>query len=372
MKKLPSALFLLLLSSGIMFAQTSTTGSTSTFNPTIKMKGLVHARYEMSGTDSVDVQGKVASDPLKSNFRLRRVEIRADIKLNDHWSGVIRVQLPELKTTAFTTGRVIELAYGEYKYVDQLAFRAGQFKSPFELDELTSHEDLRMIDRGPTSRMFVNNYYASYQPGVMAFGTFLKKTHPLNYYVGFFDGSDRSLNFDTNNGKNGVGRVEFYPFKSLRLAVNGQIAGVAKDVTGDAEGADISLIQQLTDKLNLIVEGEYIEGTNVLSYNGSTDSLKEVKDFRMAGYFGQALLRISINKPGFQTFEIGGKYENTDPLKTNPDDDYTTITGGIGFIFLPDNDVRLQLNVVHTDYKKEIPGAQKNNNIYVAQLQVKI
>src|SRR5262245_29475185 len=86
-----------------------------TFNPTIKMKGLIHARYEASLTDSVDVNGKYAEDPLRSNFRLRRVEIRSDIKLNEHWSGVIRVQLPELKSTGATFGRVIELAYFEYK-----------------------------------------------------------------------------------------------------------------------------------------------------------------------------------------------------------------------------------------------------------------
>jgi len=361
--------FIALLVSLRTMAQTS---STSTFNPTIKMKGLVHARYEMSGTDSVDVQGRVTPDPLKTNFRLRRVELRADIKLNDHWSGVIRVQLPELKTTSFTTGRVIELAYFEYKYVDQLSVRGGQFKVPFELDELTSHEDLRMIDRGPNSRMFVNNYWASYQPGLMVFGTFLKSTKPLNYYVGVFNENDRSLNFDTNNGKAAAGRVEFYPVPSLRLGVNGQIAGIDKDVSGDAEGADISLIQPLNDNLNLIVEGEYISGTNTLSFISSTDSLKQAKNFRMTGYFGQALLRIKIGMPGFQTFEVGGRYEHTDPLKTSTSDDYNTITGGIGFIFLPDNDVRLQLNVVHTNYKEEIPGLQKNNNQYIAQLQLKI
>lgn len=356
----------------VVKGQTQPAATTSSFNPAIKMKGLIHARYEMSGTDSVDVQGRFSDDPLKTNFRLRRVELRADIKLNDHWSGVIRVQLPELKSSSPTFGRVIELAYFEYKYVDQLSIRGGQFKIPFELDELTSHEDLRMIDRGPTSRMFVSNNWSSYQPGLMAFGTFMKSSHPLNYYAAVFNGGDRSLNFDTNNGKLGTGRVEFYPVKSLRLGVNGEISGLEKSVVGDAEGADVSLIHNLTDELNLIVEGEYISGTNTVSFMGSSDSLKKVNDFRMSGYFGQALLRIKIGKPGFQTFEIGGRYEHTDPLKTDGNDDYNTITGGIGFIFLPDNDVRLQLNVIHTSYKEEVPGLQKNNNLYVAQLQLKI
>jgi hypothetical protein len=36
----------------------------SAFNPVIKFKALLHARYKYSLTDSVDVQGKYAADPL--------------------------------------------------------------------------------------------------------------------------------------------------------------------------------------------------------------------------------------------------------------------------------------------------------------------
>ncbi len=71
--------------------------------------------------------------------------------------------MTELKTTSTAFGKVIELAYFEYRYIDEFAIRGGQFKEPLELDELTSHEDLRMIDRGSTSRMFSNNYWASYR-----------------------------------------------------------------------------------------------------------------------------------------------------------------------------------------------------------------
>jgi hypothetical protein len=307
----------------------------SSFNPTIKVKGLIHARFEQSLTDSIDVQGKFNEDPVKSNFRLRRVEIRTDIKLNDHWSGVIRVQLPELKSPGTTYGRVIELAYFEYKYKDQLSLRGGQLKTPFELDELTSHEDLRMIDRGSTSRMFVNNYYSSYQPGIMVFGTFLKEKTPLSYYLGVFNGSDRALNYDNNSGKNLVGRVEFSPIKSLRLGLNGQVAPISKSVAGNALGGDVSLQQKLSEKLNLILEGEYIAGSNILSYDASADTIKDLKDFTMNGYFGQALLRIAIKKPGLQTFEVGGRFESTNPLKTNDNDEYTTITWRSGVYFSP-------------------------------------
>lgn len=354
------------------FAQTVPGPAQSSFNPTIKMKGLLHARYEASLTDSVDAQGKITPDPVSSNFRLRRVELRADIKLNSRWSGVIRVQLPELKSIGATLGKVIELAYFEYRYADQLSVRGGQFKEPFEMDELNSHEDLRMIDRGPTSRLFVNNYYSSYNPGLMVFGTFLKKTTPLNYYAGIFNGSDRSVNYDLNYGKDYVGRVEFFPVPALRLGVNGQINTIEQGVSASAAGADVSLQQPFGDHLKLILEGEYIGGNNNVKYKSVTDSSKEMNDYTMNGYIAQALLRYQIDIPGLQTLEVGGRFEHTNPLVSNDQDAYNTITGGIGFIFLPDNDVRLQINVVHTSFEEEIPGSQKDNTMFVAQLQLKI
>ncbi|MCY7409346.1 MAG: OprO/OprP family phosphate-selective porin [Chitinophagales bacterium] len=369
MKKLFLSVTIILLISYGVFAQ-SNTSTGSTFNPAIKVKGLIHTRYEQSFTDSVDVQGKFNADPVQSNFRIRRLELRADITLNEHWSGVIRIQIPDFKTS--TPGKAMELAYFEYKYNDQFKVRGGQFKAPMELDELTSHEDLRMIDRGTLSKLWLNNYYTSYQPGLMVFGTFLKDKTPLSYYAGVFNGSDRGVAYDINSQKNFAGRLEFTPVKGLRLAVNGQTAGIDKGITGGTAGADISFIHDLSSKLNLIVEGEYISGTNVVNYSSSTDTAKELNNFKMAGYFGQALLRIKLEKPWCKTFEIGGKYENTDPSNFNENDAYSTITGGIGLIFLPDNDARLQLNVVQTNYEKEIAGSQKNNTMFVAQLQLKI
>jgi hypothetical protein len=369
-------ILLILVTTICCYSQSPEGENPTAFNPVIKMHGLIHARFESSFTDSVDVQGKFSSTPLKSNFRIRRLELRADIQLTAKWSGVIRVQFPDLKTS--TPGRAIELAYFQYSWNDQLNIRGGQMKMPFELDELTSPEDLRMIDRGSTNRIFVSNYLASYQPGLMIYGTFLKSKSPLNYYAGIFNGSERSLPYDDNSQKNMVGRIEFTPIKSLRLAINDQLAGIAKGVTGNSIGGDLSFQQKLSEKLFLIAEGEYIQGPNILLYASSTDSVKNIDDFMMNGYFAQGLLRFHILKPWLRSFEIGGKYEHTDPWTSkSPDEDvsgnsYNTITGGIGFVFLPDNDARLQLNVIHTDYETEFAGSQKNNLMFVTQLQLKL
>lgn len=354
------------------YSQTETT-----WNPTIKVKALVHSRFEASLTDSIDVQNKFATDPVSANFRMRRVELRTDIKLNDKFSGVVRVQLPELKGS--NIGRTIELAYMEYKWSDGLSVRAGQFKMPYELDELSSHEDLRMIDRGPTSVMFVSNNLASYQPGVMLFGTFMKEKTPLNYYLAFANGSNRGVNYDDNSQKNIVARLEYSFIKGIRLGVNAQNIST-QDQNGNSYGADLSIQRDITKKTKLILEGEYIQGINTSEFSkaiadDTTGAEFLIEDYNMGGYFAQALFKIAIDKPWCKTFEVGGKYENTDPNIVFNDDnrDFSTITGNIGFTFLPDNAARLQLNFVNTNWATPVsPGGIDAANMFIAQFQLKI
>ncbi len=346
-----------------------TTAPAETFSPTIKVKALVHSRFEASLTDSIDVQNKFSENPVSANFRMRRVELRTDIKLNDKFSGVVRVQLPELKGT--NIGRTIELAYMEYKCSDYFLVRAGQFKMPYELDELTSHEDLRMIDRGTTSVLFVNNSLSSYQPGVMVFGTFMKDKMPLTYYLALGNGSNRGVNYDDNSQKNIVGRLEFSPVKAIRIGANAQNIYV-KDTSGLSYGADLSIQQKLGTKSKLIVEGEYIQGINTTTFIADTNDLL-IEDFNMTGYFAQALLKVDINKSWCKTLEFGGKFENTDPNISIDDNDYTTITGNIGFTFLPDNAARLQFNVINTSWASPVSkGGIDASNMFVAQFQLKI
>ncbi|MFN0276515.1 MAG: porin, partial [Chitinophagales bacterium] len=252
------------------FTQLSIAQTESTWSPSIKMKALVHSRFETSLTDSLDVQNRFSGTPVDMNFRIRRLEVRSDIKLNDKWSGVVRLQLPALKTNSststLTAGNVIELAYGEYKAKDALQFRFGQFKIPYELDELTSHEDLRMVDRGTTSSLLVSNNQASYQPGLMIFGNLLKDKTPLNYYLAIVNGNSRALNYDDNTQKNLVERLEFSPVKGFRIGANAQQIFLNDSINTMSYGADLQFIKNISEKTKLILEGEYIVGSNLSTY----------------------------------------------------------------------------------------------------------
>lgn len=365
------------------FTQLSIAQTESTWSPSIKMKALVHSRFETSLTDSLDVQNRFSGTPVDMNFRIRRLEVRSDIKLNDKWSGVVRLQLPALKTNSststLTAGNVIELAYGEYKAKDALQFRFGQFKIPYELDELTSHEDLRMVDRGTTSSLLVSNNQASYQPGLMIFGNLLKDKTPLNYYLAIVNGNSRALNYDDNTQKNLVERLEFSPVKGFRIGANAQQIFLNDSINTMSYGADLQFIKNISEKTKLILEGEYIVGSNLSTYvkdlaDTSLAETPDVVNYNLAGYFGQALFKIDINKSWCKTFEVGAKFENTDPLVDVDLNAYTTITGNVGFTFLPDNTARLQLNFIHTEWESPVSGSTTVDvgNMFVAQLQLKI
>src|SRR5205823_2291480 len=147
----------------------------------------------------------------------------------------------------------------------------------------------------------------------------------LTYYAAVVTGGERGLNFDNTYGKNPIGRIEFTPIKGLRLAVNGEMAPITKDVNGFAYEGDVQVKEKFSDKVNIWAEAEYVQGTNVTSYKADTASGKDVSNFRMSGYYALALLRFELNQPWCKTLEIGGRYEFTDPLNNADNNGYTTL-----------------------------------------------
>lgn len=356
----------------VFFLQSSITAQTHdtlTYKPSIKVKALIQARYEATLTDSVTFNNSINPEAVNNNFRIRRAELRTDFTFNPDLKGVIRVQIPALKSSA--PGAFLELAYAEWRIHPMFQITAGQFKVPFDLDELTSQYDLRMIERGTTTSLLSANSQTSYQPGVMLFGK-LKTDRPLfNYYLALQNGSNRSINFDIDNQKNITARVEYFAVEELRLAANVQKVGVEED-NGWAYGGDISWQNRLNTENLLITEVSYTKGFNSSGYINDTTDTKSLLDYGMSGYLGQVLWKTDIYKPWCRTFEIGGRYEFTDPLSEVDENAFSSITGVVGFTFLPDNAARLQLEIARYIFEKEIPGVIKNFNRFMVQLQFQI
>ncbi|MBK6730187.1 MAG: hypothetical protein IPG60_04195 [Bacteroidetes bacterium] len=339
------------------------------YKPSLKVKALIQTRYESTLTDNVNFSNQINPDAVNNNFRIRRAEIRTDYSFNPNLKGVIRVQIPALKSSA--PGTFLELAYIEWRFKEAFVITAGQFKVPFDLDELTSHTDLRMIDRGTTSSLISANSQASYQPGIMITGSFNNERPVLNYYFAIQNGSNRAVNFDIDNKKNVTARLEYFLYKELRLGGNVQLVGLNED-NALGFGGDISLQKRLNTKNLLIAEASYSQGVNSSIYLNDTAAIKELDNYMLNGYFGQLVWKTDIMKKWCRTFELGGKYELTDPLLEINQNAFSVITGIIGFNFLPNNTARLQLQIENFIFEKEIPGVTKNFTRFVTQFQLYI
>jgi phosphate-selective porin OprO/OprP len=110
--------------------------------------------------------------------------------------------------TDFGSGNVIvQEAYADLRYWKKASFRFGKFKSPFGLERLQSAADITFVDRGLPTALAPNR-----DEGVQLYGDFGGGT--LSYSVavtnGVVDGG--IIDFDSNDGKDGVARVFVQPF----------------------------------------------------------------------------------------------------------------------------------------------------------------
>ena len=336
----------------------------------ITFSGLLQVRNDMSLTDSIDAQMKYSAMPIQSYFRIRRAEVRADAELGKHFTGVFRIQLPEFSSP---TGKVLEYLYIEYKYKPCFKIRAGQFKTPFSAEELRGSEALYVEDRGTTNALFKTNNYLAFQTGVQLFGTVCDKM-PVTYYAGIFNGNGRNQSFDDNQQKELMGRLEFQPHKIVKLGASYVMNGLDTTHTSTALEADIDIAPKLSDKLALVLNGEYMSGTNTTAFVKDLADTSvhnpAIGNYNMNGLQATALLKISLEKCGIKTLEIGGKYESTDPRDQKSDDAYSTITGNASLEFEKTYGAKLSFNVIQTNWEKEIAkSSSKNSLLLLTQLQ---
>jgi phosphate-selective porin OprO/OprP len=131
----------------------------------------------------------------------------------------------------FTQSPSLFDAYLDFRFLPELRFRAGQFKEPFSLEELTSDLFIDFIERS-----LVNTLAPSYDIGAMIHGSFAQGA--VSYFLGGFNGSGQNKS-DNNGDKDLAFRLVLAPYKtSESFWLKGlQIAG---DVTWGNQGGSSS------------------------------------------------------------------------------------------------------------------------------------
>lgn len=201
----------------------------------LELSGYTQVRY--THTDE-DING----------FRIRRARVRLKGEILKKINYAL--QIDALKSPVLLDAKV-EITFSPYA---KLTF--GQFKVPFSLENLTSSSALDTINRSQTVENLCPGQDIGAQGrdiGVTLSGKFSR----IEFNIGVFNG-EGSNRADTNEKKDLVARLRFYPFDFLALGLShyqgkSTLFGGDSVVDRDRTGVDIFLVHE-----QLSVKGEYI------------------------------------------------------------------------------------------------------------------
>jgi phosphate-selective porin OprO/OprP len=135
---------------------------------------------------------------LGSQFLVRRARLDVDGRLYK-WIN-FRIE------GEFTEGVSLKDAYLDLAFLPELRLRAGQFKVPFSLEELTSDNFIDFVERS-----LVNELAPARDRGAMIHGSMMDGA--ISYNLGGFNGTGEDTS-DTNGAKDLAFRLGFAPFRT--------------------------------------------------------------------------------------------------------------------------------------------------------------
>jgi phosphate-selective porin OprO and OprP len=164
-----------------------------------------NVRFDVGGKLQVDFDWAedgartLMGTKLASQFLVRR----ARIEFNAQFFRWIDVRIePD-----FSDSQPLRDAYIDFKFFPELRLRAGQYKVPFSLEELTADPHIDFVERSLVNELATLNY----DRGVMAYGSLWQGV--VSYFLGGFNGSGPNTS-DNNGDKDVAVRLVIEPFKT--------------------------------------------------------------------------------------------------------------------------------------------------------------
>ena len=338
--------------------------------------GYVQINFEDGDVSAFE--GRFGQTALKDRFRLRRARINLtgdfaeqfDFKVEGDFENSDGINS---NRTAFS-GTDIFVNWHQFAEAN---IKAGQWKAPFGLEQLTPDPTLIIIERSlPTGAITPER-----QIGVQLWGKPFANIWPdgkdlLTYYAGIFNGNGRNTTVNDNNNFMYVGRLESTLFKSKMWGQESSLK-LGGDVLNsrDDEGVNIS------QSLNLLVNADgslspfTLPGADERTA-WSVDAWFNLGPFDLIGeYLQEKVNGRTVNgvPPGFADFTTNGYYITAAyfliPKKLqaavqwqdlNPgqkgNDGIHSITGGLNY-YIHGDDLKLMVNYIHTwsDFREANP-----------------
>ena len=361
----------------------------------LTLGGFIQAQYEGGDVNAFEGRFAVGSGETKDRFRLRRARINLtgdfaeqfDFKIEGEFEQSdlgITVRNPDGTTQVSTATRTefgaTDIFINWHRF-PEFNVKAGQYKAPFGLEQLTSDTTMFFTERTEVTDAITPER----QVGVSIWGKPLSNLFPdqtdlLTYAVGIFNGNGRNNSVNDNNEYMYAGRIELRAFKTkfldedawLKLGAN---AFTSRDDTGtvlspagnlrvnsdgslssftapspaerDAYGFDATLH---LGPFELIAE--YLSER---VHSRSEDGMPPLfQGFRADGYYVQGSYFLIPEK-----LQLVARYETFNPGQV-ANDDLTSIAGGVNYYIRGDH-IKLMADYFHTwsDFRESNPSFGK-------------
>jgi phosphate-selective porin len=323
-------------------------------------------------------EGRFGQTALKDRFRLRRARINLTGDFAENFDFKVEGEFENsdginANRTDFS-GTDIFVNWHQFAEAN---VKAGQWKAPFGLEQLTPDPTLIIIERSlPTGAITPER-----QVGVQLWGKPFTNIWPaqkdlLTYYAGIFNGNGRNVGINDNNNFMYVGRLELLPWQGKLLGQNSSLK-LGGDILNsrDDKGTNIS------QSLNLLVNSDgslspfTLPGADERTA-WSVDAWFNLGPFDLIGEYLQEKVNgrtVAGVPPGFADFTTNGFYVTAAyfliPKKLqaavrweqlNPgqkgNDGIHSITGGLNY-YIHGDDLKLMANYIHTwsDFRQANP-----------------
>jgi phosphate-selective porin len=346
----------------------------------LTLGGFIQMQYE--GGDVFAFEGRFASGAIDDRFRLRRARIYLTGEFAEQFDFKLEGEFEQSDVTLTVrdaTGRTLaanstRTAFGatdiwaNWHRYPEFQIRAGQYKAPFGLEQLTPDTKLFLTERSQVTSALTPER----QVGVEVWGKPFTNAFPeqkdlLTYRLGMFNGNGRNNAVNDNDEYMYAGRIELQPWKGkvagqdlwMKLGANalhsrdaaGTVLSPAGTLRVNSDGSMSSFAApSAAERDGWGVDATFHWGPFDLiaeylseSFDGRTVNgiLPTFTDFNAEGYYVQGSYFIIPKK-----LQVVAKYEHFNPAQII-DDNLDSITGGVNY-YIHGDDVKLMANYIHT------------------------
>jgi phosphate-selective porin len=334
-------------------------------------------QFNSESGDPFAYLGNFGQTAIDNRFRLRRARINLTGDYTEQFDFKIEGDFAQSDgtnggRTAFS-GTDIFINWHQFPAAQ---VKAGQWKAPFGLEQLTPDTSLYTIERSIATGAITPER----QIGVQLWGKPLTNLWPeqkdlVTYYAGFFNSNNRNITVNDNNNFMFVGRLELQPFKSKMWG--GSFVKLGGDVLNSRDDAGVNISQ--TGNLKVNADGSLSSFTLPEAAQRtawSVDAWLELGPFDLIGeYLQETVLPRTVPgaTPAFSAFNTDGFYVTGAyyilPKKLqavvqwqflNPgqkgNDGIYSILGGLNY-YIHGDDLKLMVNYIHTwsDFRQANP-----------------